>query len=167
MKNIFWALSLFQTFRKSLWYLLIPTSSISGKRRWGRGGNAPFSLSIRMETSPQTSRSARDLKSGARTPKMYSKSPADKKIKKEDGKKLTNLLAYHKRPCEEKGFSQSNLMLQLAAKSSSSSPPAQKPRQEDVSTFKCEQCEIHFFLFNWRLGNHLRKKHMIFRSLKN
>ena len=70
------------------------------------------------------------LKSEARAPKTDLKSQAEKKNQKKGCKKLTKLLAYHKRLCDEKGLPPSSLMVQHAAESSSSSPPDQKPSQE-------------------------------------
>ena len=99
------------------------------------------------------------LKYKAKTPETDSKALAEKKIQKKGGKKLTKLLAYHKRLCDEKGLPPSNLMLQHAAESSSSSPTAQKPGQEDGSTFKCDRCEI-LLKSKQKLRKHMRKKHI-------
>ena len=81
------------------------------------------------------------LKSEARAPTTDSKSLAEITKKKKVEKKLSKLLAYHKRLVDEKGLSPSNLLLQHSAESSSSSPPAKKARQEDHSAFKCDFCE--------------------------
>ena len=99
------------------------------------------------------------VKSEARPPKLDSKSLAEKKKPTKGGKKLTKLLAYHKRLVDEKGLPPSNLMLQHAAESSSTYPPAQKPSPEDISLFKCDQCE-KTFKFKRKLGKHIKKKHI-------
>ena len=96
------------------------------------------------------------MKSEVRAPTTDSKSLAEIKKKKKGEKKLSKLLAYHKRLVDEKELPPSNLMLQHAAESSSSSPPVEKPRQEDRSTFKCDLCE-KLLKTKRKLGKHMKK----------
>ena len=105
------------------------------------------------------------VKSEARPPKTDSKAQAEIKKQNKAGKKLTKLLAYHKRLVDEKGLPPSNLMLQHAAGSSSIYPSAQKPSQEDSSIFKCDQCEKSF-KSKRKLEKHMKKKHQDFFKLK-
>ena len=99
------------------------------------------------------------LKSEARAPTTDSKSLAEIKKKKKGEKKLSKRLAYHKRLVDEKGLPPSNLMLQQAAESTSSSPPAEKPRQEDRSTFKCDICE-KLVKTERKLGKHMKNNEL-------
>ena len=99
------------------------------------------------------------MKSEVRAPTTDSKSLAEIKKKKKGAKKLSKLLAYHKCLLDEKGLPPSNLVFQHAAESSSSSPPAEKPRQEDRSTFKRDLCEKHSKTKR-KLGKHVKNNHI-------
>ena len=95
----------------------------------------------------------------AKTPRVDSKSLAEKKGTKKKKKKhdLPKLLAYHKRLVEEKGLPPSNLMLKHAAEASSTSPSSQKPGREE-SNFKCDHCDSRFE-FKRNLKKHIGHKH--------